>query len=74
MSDATDESFVDAKVTYTIEVRGQIFVIENVPARVSVESGEQFFAPATVEEIHRIVNGDGLPTKTVAAKVFDFAA
>ena len=34
------ETFVPEKVTYTIEVEGQLTVIENVPARVSLETGE----------------------------------
>jgi hypothetical protein len=32
---------------------GQIFMIENVPARVNEETGEQLFAPSTVELIQR---------------------
>ena len=31
---------VETRVTYTIELNGQIFMIENVPARVNEETGE----------------------------------
>ena len=61
-------------VTYTIEVNGQLVVIEHVPARVCVETGEQFFAPTTVERIHDIIRGGQKPVRTVQAPVYDFAA
>ena len=35
-----NETLVDQKVTYHNEVDGQLLVIENVPARVNVETGE----------------------------------
>jgi YgiT-type zinc finger domain-containing protein len=34
---------VEKQATYTLELNGKIFVIENVPARVDEETGEQFF-------------------------------
>ena len=49
------ETLVEMRVTYTIELNGQIFMIENVPARVNEETGEQLFAPSTVESIQRSV-------------------
>ena len=36
-------------MTYTLGVRGKLFVAEHVPARVCVETGEQLFSPETVE-------------------------
>jgi YgiT-type zinc finger domain-containing protein len=38
-----EENLVGTRVTYTLEVNGQLIVIENVPARVNVETGEQLF-------------------------------
>jgi len=32
-----EENLVDTRVTYTLEVNGQLIIIENVPARVNVE-------------------------------------
>jgi len=43
----------DTRVTYTLEKDGKFYIIENVPARVSVETGEQFFAPATVDSLQK---------------------
>jgi YgiT-type zinc finger domain-containing protein len=64
----------DRKVTYTVEVNGRIVVIEHVPARVCVETGEQFFSPDTVERIHANVRGDRKPVRTVQTPVYEFAA
>ena len=46
-----DEILMDQKVTYTLEMDGKLFIIENVPARVNVETGEQFFSPKTVDRL-----------------------
>lgn len=62
------------KVTYTVEVEGRLVVVENVPARVCLETGEQFFAPETVERIQAIVRGERKPVRTVQTPVYEFAA
>ena len=49
------ETMVDAKVTYTLSFEDKIYIIENVPARVCEETGEQYFAPETVEHIQAII-------------------
>ena len=41
------ETFVPEKVTYTIDVDGKLLVIEHVPARVCLETGEQLFSAET---------------------------
>ena len=45
------EPLVERRVTYTLEVNGELIVIENVPARVNLETGEQLFSPDTVERL-----------------------
>ncbi len=45
------ETLIETKVTYSLELNGQFFLIENVPARVIRETGEQLFSPATLERI-----------------------
>jgi YgiT-type zinc finger domain-containing protein len=68
------ETMENRLVTYTTEVDGRIVIIEHVPARVCTETGEQFFAPGTVERIHAIVRGDRKPVRTVQTPVYEFAA
>ena len=47
-----DENLIDQQVTYTLEMDEKLFVIENVPAHVNVETGEQFFSPKVVDPIN----------------------
>jgi YgiT-type zinc finger domain-containing protein len=49
------ETFVEQKVTYVLEQQGKVIIIEHVPARVCVETGERLFAPDIVERLQRIV-------------------
>ena len=46
---------IEQKVTYTLEMNGKFFLIENVPARVNVETGEQYFSPKTVDRLQQVV-------------------
>lgn len=43
MATEWQETLVEKQVTYTLHLNGQIILIENVPARVNEETGEQFF-------------------------------
>lgn len=67
------ETMIEAEVTYTIEYEGRLHVIERVPARVCEETGEEFFAPETVEHIHAIVQGGAKPTRIIETPVYEYA-
>lgn len=67
-----NETLVDKKVTYHIEVDGRFFVIENVPARVNVETGENHFSPETVERLRKIVRERRSPVRTIQIPVYEF--
>lgn len=49
------ETLVEKQVTYTLVLNDQIILIENVPARVNEETGEQFFSPLTVERLQKTI-------------------
>ncbi|MBA2533410.1 MAG: hypothetical protein H0V21_00195 [Rubrobacter sp.] len=49
------EKLVDRQVAYALELDGQFYIVENVPARVDEETGEQFFSPSTLERLQRII-------------------
>ena len=68
------ESLVDRQVTYTLEVNGEFFLIENVPARIDLDSGEQFFSPIVVERIQQIILDRKAPTRFTQTPVYEFAA
>lgn len=69
-----DEQLVERLVTYTIEMEGDLVVVEHVPARVDVETGERFFSPETVDRLQQIVWERRTPSRTIQAPVFEFAA
>ncbi len=64
---------IDTEVTYTLEHDGRFVVIEHVPARVCRETGEQFFAPETVEHIQTLINSGKMPSKVIETPVYDYA-
>ncbi len=66
------ETIVETKVTYTLEYEGNFILIEDVPARVCQETGEQFFAPDTVEHIHAIIKTKKKPERTIQTPVFHY--
>lgn len=67
------ESMVERKVRYTLEVEGKFIIIDNVPARVCLETGEQFFSPETVEHLQQMVWEQRKPARVVEVPVFEFA-
>ena len=67
------EKLVERKVTYTLDMNGQLIVIENVPARVNAETGEQLFAPDTVERLQKMVSQHSKPTRVMQVPVYEYA-
>ena len=73
--DSNNENLIETTVTYSLDVNGQFFLIENVPARVNPETNEQFFAPDTVERIQEIINQQQQkPSHFIKTPVYDFVA
>lgn len=68
-----EETMVETKVTYTIEHDGRFYIIEHVPARVCQETGEQHFAPETVERIQALIRGRRRPDRVIETPVFEYA-
>ena len=66
------EGLVERRVTYTLEVAGKLYVVENVPARVDEETGEQFFAPHTVERLQETILGSEQPSKSIETPVYEY--
>jgi YgiT-type zinc finger domain-containing protein len=68
------DTFVERKVAYAVELDGEFIIVENVPARVCVETGERFFSPETVEKLQRTVWERREPSRVIETPVFEFAA
>jgi YgiT-type zinc finger domain-containing protein len=67
------ETLIDTKVTYTLEHNGMFYLIEHVPARVCRETGEQYFAPETVEHIQSLIKSKKVPDRTIETAVYEYA-
>jgi YgiT-type zinc finger domain-containing protein len=68
------EPLVEQKVTYILEVEGRFVIIENVPARVNAETGEQYFSPEVVEQLQQTIWEEKKPHRVIETPVFEFAA
>jgi YgiT-type zinc finger domain-containing protein len=64
---------VERRVTYTLEHEGRLYVVENVPARVDEETGEQYFAPSTVERLQEVILGKQKPDRVVETPVYTYS-
>jgi len=67
------EELVEQNVTYTLLKDGKFYIIENVPARVDVNTGEQYFSPKTVERLQQIIWGLRKPVRVLQTPVYEFA-
>jgi hypothetical protein len=68
-----NERLVEKKVAYTLMTEGQLVVIENVPARVNLETGEELFSPETVERLQNLVWERKKPKRVMQVPVYEFA-
>lgn len=69
-----EEQLVEKYVTYSLELNGKFILIENVPARVNEETGEQFFAPSTVMLLQQIILDGQEPKRVIQTPVYSYAA
>ena len=69
-----EHTFVEKEVTYTIELDGKFIIVEKVPARVCVETGERFYAPEIVEQLQQTIWERRKPQRVIETPVFEFAA
>ncbi len=67
-----DETMVEKTVTYVLELEGKLIIIENVPARVCLETGEKYFSPETVEKIQETIWSKKKPSRILETPVFEF--
>lgn len=68
-----DETLIEKNVTYHIEFGERLFLIENVPARVNVETGEKHFSLETVEHLQQAMWGQCRPVRTIETPVYEYA-
>ena len=68
------EKLVEEKVTYTLLKDGELYLVQDVPARVNVETGEQLFSPETVMELQRLISEKEKPIRYVQTAVYQFTS
>jgi hypothetical protein len=73
-NDQWNERIVERMVTYVLRLDGKIAIFENVPARVDLDTGEEYFSPRTVERLQQLAMGEQKPVRTIEAPVYNFAA
>lgn len=67
-----NENFVDTKATYHVDVNGSLIVVENVPARVDIETEEKLFSPRTVERLQHLVWKQSRPARVIETPVYEY--
>jgi YgiT-type zinc finger domain-containing protein len=67
------ETMIETEVTYTLEHEGKFYIVEHVPARVCKETGEQFFAPETVEHLQKLIKGKKKPVRMIETPVYEYS-
>ena len=68
------EKLVEKKVTYTLLKDNKFYIIEDVPARVNIETGEQLFSPETVEKLQKLIREQKKPLRQITTPVYQFAS
>jgi hypothetical protein len=67
-----EERLVERRVTYALELDGKFHIVENVPARVNEETGEEFFSASTVERLQQIILEQDEPSKMIETPVYKY--
>ena len=70
---AWQENMADRVVNYVLDIDGEIVIVENVPARVNLDTGERYFAPDTVDRLQQIAWKKENPNRIVETPVFSYS-
>ncbi len=68
-----NEPLIETTVTFTLLKDGKFYIIENVPARVNQDTGEELFSIKTVERLQKMVWDNKKPLKVLETPVYEFA-
>lgn len=69
-----NETVIEKNVTYSIEVSGRFILVDNVPARVNIETEEKYFSPEVVERLQQAVWEQCQPVRVIETPVYEYAA
>lgn len=73
MTSNRQETLVEKQVTYTLSLNGKIVLVDNVPACVDEETGEQFFSPLTVKRLQQTILDEKEPDRFVQVPAYSYS-
>lgn len=68
------ELLEDKNVSFAMEVNGKLVLIEDVPARVNPETGEQLLSPRTFQRLREMIKERKIPSRVIQIPVYEFPA
>lgn len=68
-----EQKMIEQRVTCTLAIPDKFYIVEHMPARVDEETGEQFFAPPTVEHLRETILGQTKPSKVIETPVYEYS-
>ncbi|MBD1826804.1 MULTISPECIES: hypothetical protein [Microcoleus] len=72
MMNDDQEFLVNCRVTYTLQLNGKFYLVENVPSRVNEETGEQFFDPSVVKHLQQLILNEEDPVRIIETPVYNY--
>ena len=73
MTSNGQEFLVGDRVTYTLQLNGKFYLVENVPARINEDTGEQFFSPFTVQHLQQLILQGKEPDRMIDTPVYQYS-
>ncbi|MFQ4139278.1 YgiT-type zinc finger protein [Nodosilinea sp. PGN35] len=59
-------------VTEIFDIDGKFYLVENIPATVCSNCGEEVFSRETTENIREMLHGEGEPSRSISVDVFAY--
>ena len=67
-------TIADQKISYTIEYKGRLHIIEHVPAKECLQCGERLYSPKKVENIQKAIWQKRKPDRFIETPVIDYVS
>lgn len=68
-----NEPLIETTTTFTLLKDGKFYIIENVPARVNQQTGEELFSIKTIERLEQMIWENTKPLRVLETPVYTFA-
>ena len=68
------ELLVEKNVNYVMEEDGELVIIEKVPARVNLETGEQLLSTKTIQRLREMIKERKEPSRVINTPIYEFPA